>query len=87
MGALIIKRNAEGTISAIRSVRVDDTPTKFAMVLPDDGCPRLAVRIGLNITAEGRDHFFVGDKVRYTVLMDTAGEFPRALDLEKLWLS
>lgn len=87
MGARIIKRNAEGTIGSIRHVRVEDRSTRFAMVIPDNGWPRLAVRIGPHITADGDDCFFVGDKVQYTVLMDAAGEFPRALDLEKLWLT
>ncbi|MCU1761861.1 hypothetical protein NTD84_19335 [Pseudomonas sp. 14P_8.1_Bac3] len=86
MGAVIIKTNAVGTIGAIRSVRIDEATTRFAMVIPEDGWPLLAVRIGLNITAEGDDYFFVGDKVRYTVLMDPAGEFPRALDLEKCYV-
>lgn len=83
MGALIVKQHAEGTISAIRHVRVDDIPTQFAMVTSGEGYPKMAVRIGHNITAEGNDHFVVGDRVRYTVLMDGAGEFPRALDLQK----
>jgi hypothetical protein len=83
MSARIVKRHAEGTISAIRHVRVDDMPTKFAMVMPSDGYPKMAVRIGLNITAEGDDYFLVGDRVRYTVLMDGSGAFPTALDLQK----
>ena len=83
MGARTEKRHAEGTISAIRHVRVDDMPTKFAMVMPNDGYPRMAVRIGLNITAEGDDYFLVGDRVRYTVLMDEAGAYPRVQDLQK----
>ncbi|MEZ1314710.1 hypothetical protein QIW53_01700 [Pseudomonas fluorescens] len=83
MAAQIVKRHAEGTIRAIRHVRVDDMPTKFAMVMPNDGYPTMAVRIGLNITAEGDDYFLVGDRVRYTVLMDGAGAFPKAQDLQK----
>ena len=84
MGALIIKRHAEGTISAIRHVRVDDMSTQFAIVMSRDGYPRMAVRIGHIITAQGEDYFLVGDRVSYTVLMeDGAGEFPRALDLRK----
>ncbi|MCW8275034.1 hypothetical protein IMF27_04380 [Pseudomonas sp. PCH199] len=83
MGAPTIRTMGKGTINAIRKVWVDATSTKFAMVMPDDGCSRLAVRIGANITADGEDYFFVGDKVRYTVIIGQAGEFPRAQDLVK----
>lgn len=78
-----ITRMGKGTINAIRTVWVDATWTKFAMVVPDDGHSRLAVRIGPNLTPGGQDHFFVGDKVNYTLILDSSGEFPRALDLVK----
>lgn len=83
MGAPTIKKSGKGTINAIRKVWVDATSTKFAIVMADDGHSRLAVRIGLNITADGDDYFVVGDKVKYTVLMEPGGEFPRAQDLTK----
>ncbi|MNP63842.1 hypothetical protein D3C76_1592860 [compost metagenome] len=73
----------KGTINAIRLVWVDTLWTKFAMVMPDDGCSRLAVRIGPNLTPGGQDQFFVGDKVKYTLVLDSSGEFPRAQDLVK----
>ncbi|WP_137806281.1 hypothetical protein [Pseudomonas sp. G(2018)] len=76
-------RIGKGTINAIRIVWVDTLWTKFAMVMPDDGCSRLAVRIGPNLTPGGQDHFFVGDKVKYTLVLDSSGEFPRAQDLVK----
>jgi hypothetical protein len=40
------KKNGIGTINAIREVRVEAASTKFAMVTPDDGSSRLAIRIG-----------------------------------------
>jgi hypothetical protein len=84
MGDQITKRNGEGTINAIRTVWVDTTSTKFAMVTPDDGFrSRLAIRIGPNTTAGGDDYFLVGDKVKYTVLMGPAGECAGAQDLVK----
>ncbi|AWY39348.1 hypothetical protein DKY63_05280 [Pseudomonas putida] len=76
-------RMGKGTINAIRKVWVDAMWTNFAMVMPEDGCSRLAVRIGPNLTPGGQDHFFVGDKVKYTLILDSSGEFPRALDLVK----
>lgn len=83
MGAPTITRMGKGTINAIRIVWVDAMWTKFAMVVPDDGWSRLAVRIGPNRTPEGQDHFLVGDKVKYTVVLDSLGAFPRAQDLVK----
>ncbi|MNG27023.1 hypothetical protein D3C84_1120860 [compost metagenome] len=53
------------------------------MVLPDEGCSRLAVRIGLNLTADGGDCFQVGDKVQYTLLTGPVGVVARAQDLVK----
>ncbi|WP_433735346.1 hypothetical protein [Pseudomonas putida] len=82
MGAPIA-RMGKGTINAIRIVWVDASWTKFAMVLPDDGLSRLAVKIGANLTAGGEDFFFVGDEVKYTLVLDSSGEFPRAQDLVK----
>lgn len=84
MAAPTIKKTGKGTIRAIRKVWVNATPTKYAMVIPDHGCCRLAVRIGPNLTADGDDYFLVGDKVKYTLLTGSEGEFPRALDLVKL---
>ena len=85
MGAPITRTIGQGTINAIRDVRVDTISTTFALVLPDDGyCSRLAIRIGLNITADGDDYFLVGDKVKYTLMTGAAGEFPRAQDLVKV---
>jgi hypothetical protein len=83
MGAPTIKRTALGTIDVIRKVYVDALSTKFALVTPEDGCARLAIRIGLNLTADGEDYFSVGDKVRFTVLVDPTVDFPRAQDLVK----
>lgn len=83
MGAPITKTTGKGTINAIRKVWVDATSTQFAMVMPDDGRSRLAIRIGLNLTAQGDEFFLVGDKVKYTLLIDPAGEYPRAQDLVK----
>jgi hypothetical protein len=83
MAEPIVTMRGKGTISAIRQVEVGAMPTKFAMVIPDNGFSRLAVRIGLNLTADGDDFFVVGDKVKYTVLTGPAGEFPRAQGLVK----
>jgi hypothetical protein len=83
MSAPTIKRTGKGTINAIRKVCIDATSTKFALVMPDDGCCRLAIRIGPNLTTDGTDYFLVGDKVKYTVLTGPMGEFPRAQDLVK----
>lgn len=83
MQAPTIKTIGSGTINAIRKVWVDATSIKFALVLPDDGRCRLAVRIGLNTTADGNEHFRVGDRVKYTVSVDPAGVFARAQDLVK----
>ncbi|KAB0488489.1 hypothetical protein SAMN04490202_5657 [Pseudomonas reinekei] len=83
MGTPTIKTTGEGTISAIRNVWIDSTWTRFAMVLPDEGSSKVAVRIGPNLTADGEDSFRVGDKVRFTVLTEPAGEFPRVQDLVK----
>jgi hypothetical protein len=83
MGTPTIKRNEQGTIQSIRDVRVTATSTKFAMVTPDGGSCKLAIRIGLNITAEGDAFFLVGDKVKYTVMTGSPGEPPRAQDLVK----
>ncbi|WP_077048382.1 hypothetical protein [Pseudomonas sp. KK4] len=77
------KKTGRGTINAIRKVWVDATSTKFAIVMADDGHSRLAVRIGLNITADGDDYFLVGDKVRYTLVTGAAGEFPKVQELTK----
>ncbi|MGJ7515876.1 hypothetical protein ACSFE6_16310 [Pseudomonas baetica] len=76
-------RTGKGTINAIRLVWIDAMWTKFAMVMPDDGCSRLAVRIGPNLSVGGQDMFLVGDKVKYTLVLDSLGEFPRAQDLVK----
>ena len=84
MGAPTITRTGKGTINAIRMVWVDAAWTKFAMVMPDDGCSRLAVRVGPNLTAGGQDLFCVGDKVKYTLVLDYLGEFPKAQDLVKV---
>lgn len=75
-----IQKNGIGTISAIREVRVETTSTKFAMVTPDDGSSRLAIRIGPNITPEGHVCFFVGDTVKYTMTIGAAGVLPGALE-------
>jgi hypothetical protein len=83
MAASTTRKSGKGTINAIRKVWVDATSTKFAIVMADDGHSRLAVRIGLNITADGDDYFVVGDKVKYTLVMGASGEFPRAQDLTK----
>ncbi|HEF4759418.1 TPA: hypothetical protein SAN82_001836 [Pseudomonas putida] len=76
-------RTGKGTINAIRLVWVDAMWTKFAMVMPEGGRSRLAVRIGPNLTGGGQDLFRVGDKVKYTLVLDSLGEFPRAQDLVK----
>ncbi|EJN18528.1 hypothetical protein PMI35_06106 [Pseudomonas sp. GM78] len=76
-----IKRTGIGTINAIRKVWVDATSIQFAMVLPDEGCSRLAIRIGLNLMADGSDYFHVGDKVQYTLLKGPVGAVTRAQDL------
>ena len=81
MGAPTIRKTGKGTINAIKKVWVDTTPTQFAMVIPEDGRSRLAVRIGPNLTADGDDYFLVGDKVKFTLLIGPPGEFPRAQDL------
>jgi hypothetical protein len=73
------KKNGVGTINAIREVRVEATSTKFAMVTPDDGSFRLAIRIGPNITPEGDVCFFVGDKVKYSLTTGAAGALPGAM--------
>ncbi|MGH8384322.1 MAG: hypothetical protein ACRESJ_02355 [Pseudomonas sp.] len=83
MDAPTIKTIGKGTINAIRNVWVDAMSTKFAMVMPDDGYCRVAIRIGRNRTAEGRDCFQIGDKVRYTVLVAQGDEYPRAINLVK----
>jgi hypothetical protein len=83
MGTPTIKTTGNGTINAIRHVWIDSTPTRFAMVVPDDGHSRLAIRIGPNPPADGHDCFQVGDKVQYTVLTGAVGELPRAQDLVK----
>ncbi|VVO78544.1 hypothetical protein [Pseudomonas fluorescens] len=83
MGTPTIKTTGNGTISAIRNVWIDSTSTRFAMVLPNDGCSRLAVRIGTNLTADGHDCFQVGDKVKFTLMTGPAGECPRVQDLVK----
>ena len=72
MEAPTIKKTGNGTINAIRKVWIDATSTPFALVLPDEGCSRLAIRIGLNLTADGDDCFLVGDKVQVH-LADGAG--------------
>jgi hypothetical protein len=87
MGPPAITKTGWGTIKAIRKVWVDTTSATFAMVMPEEGSSRLAVRIGPNITPEGGDYFLVGDKVKYTVLIDPGGDFPRAQDLMKLQTS
>ncbi|MVV47387.1 hypothetical protein EJA72_03830 [Pseudomonas sp. PB120] len=74
-----LRKNGIGTINAIRVVRVETTSTTFAMVTPDDGSSRLAIRIGPNITPTGDVCFFVGDKVAYTVVVSVPGAFPVAL--------
>jgi hypothetical protein len=85
MGEPITRTTGQGTIDAIREVRVDTTSTSFALVLPDDGfASRLAIRIGPHATADGEDFFLVGDKVRYTVLKGAGEAFPKAQDLVKL---
>lgn len=85
MGEPITRTMGQGTINAIREVRVDTTSTTFALVLPDDGFgSRLAIRIGPRVTADGEGCFLVGDKVRYTLLKGAAGAFPKAQDLVKL---
>ncbi|PNB73053.1 hypothetical protein C1X64_16995 [Pseudomonas sp. GW456-E7] len=83
MGAPIIKTCGQGTISAIRDVKVENLSTKFAMVMPDGGCCTLAIRIGPNMTAEGNACFLVGDAVRYTMTSAGDGVPPRVQDLEK----
>lgn len=83
MGAPPIKRTGIGTINAIREVWIDARSTQFAMVLPDGGRATMAIRIGPNLSTDGNEWFQVGDKVKYTVLTGSAGEFPRAQDLIK----
>jgi len=83
MGAPLIKTCGQGTISAIRDVKVENLSTKFAMVMPDGGCCTLAIRIGPNMTAEGNACFLVGDAVRYTMTSGGDGVPPRVQDLEK----
>jgi hypothetical protein len=79
MGQDTFEKNGSGTINAIREVRVEAALTKFALVTPDDGSSRLAIRIGPNITPDGEVCFFVGDKVKYTVTTSAAGALPGAL--------
>jgi hypothetical protein len=83
MSAPTIKTSVQGTISAIRDVKVESLSTKFAMVMPDGGCCAVAVRIGPNITAEGNACFLVGDAVKYTMTKGADGVPPRVQDLEK----
>ena len=83
MSAPTITTSGRGTISAIRDVRVESLSTKFAMVMPDGGCCAVAVRIGLNITAEGDACFLVGDAVKYTMTTGADGVPPRVQELEK----
>jgi hypothetical protein len=83
MQAATRTRTGNGTINAIRKVWIDATSTQFAMVLPDEGGSRLAIRIGLNLTADGGDCFKVGDRVQYTLLTGPAGGLARAQDLVK----
>lgn len=83
MSAPITRACGQGTISAIRDVRVESVSTKFAMVLPDGGRSRLAIRIGPNITAGGSACFLVGDAVKFTLTKGAGGELLKALDLEK----
>jgi hypothetical protein len=81
MSAPIIITSGQGTISAIRDVKVESVSTKFAMVIPEGGrCP-LAIRIGPNMTAEGNACFLVGDAVRYTMTQGVDGRPPRLQDL------
>ncbi len=84
MSAPTIRISGRGTISAIRDVKVESVSTKFAMVLPDGGYSRLAIRIGPNITAEGRACFLVGDAVKYTMTKRADGELLSAHDLERV---
>jgi hypothetical protein len=85
MGAPLIKTTGQGTINAIRQVRVDAVSALFALVIPDDGCcSRLAIRVWPNAPADCSEGFVVGDKVRFTLLAGMAGEWLRAEDLVKL---
>ncbi|MGE8065821.1 hypothetical protein [Pseudomonas sp. NPDC089569] len=83
MAASITRRSGKGTINAIRKVWIDATSIQFALVIPDGSRSRLAIRIGLNLAADGEDRFQVGDRVTYTLLMGAAGEYPRVQDLMK----
>jgi hypothetical protein len=83
MSAPTIKTSGQGTISAIRDVKVESLSTKFAMVRPDGGFSTVAIRIGPNLTAEGNACFLVGDAVKYTMAKGTSGEPPKAFGLEK----
>ncbi|MGH8346799.1 MAG: hypothetical protein ACRES5_09575 [Pseudomonas sp.] len=83
MSAPTIKISGQGTISAIRDVKVESLATKFAMVMPEGGFSTVAIRIGPNMTAEGNACFLVGDAVKYTMTKGATGEPPKAYDLEK----
>lgn len=85
MGAPHITTIGQGTIHAIRQVRVDAASALFALVIPDDGRrARLAVRVWPAVAADGSDTFVVGDKVRYTLLEGSTGELVKAAGLVKL---
>ncbi|WP_085727048.1 hypothetical protein [Pseudomonas sp. R37(2017)] len=83
MSAPTIKTSGQGTISAIRDVRIENLSTKFAMVMPDGGFSTVAIRIGPNVTAEGHACFLVGDAVKYTMSKGATGEPQQAHGLEK----
>ena len=83
MSAPTIKASGQGTISAIRDVRIESLSTKFAMVMPDGGFNTVAIRIGPNMTAEGNACFLVGDAVKYTMTKGAIGEPQQAHGLEK----
>jgi hypothetical protein len=74
----------QGTISALTVVEVGTVPTTFAMVTPEEGSSRRAIRIGPNITPQGEAYFTVGDQVEYQVTTGPHGELPRAQELVKL---
>lgn len=83
MSAPITKTSGQGTISAIRDVKVESVSTTFAMVMPEGGRCTLAIRIGPNKTAEGSACFMVGDAVRYTLTQGLDGTSLKVQDLVK----
>lgn len=81
MGASITIRNATGTITSIHQVMVADTAIRFALVTSEDRWSRWAIRLA---ALHDDACFQVGDEVRYTVIIETAGDPARAQGLMKI---